>query len=941
MSSSKNKKVKAKATDAPPGRVLGWHAAAILAAFALSGVAGLIHEVAWTRLLRLVMGSTTFSIATVLAMFMGGLALGGYYGGRWVDRRRDPLRLFAVLEVAIGVYCLFLPWLVDAIEPIYRAAYRAEFGFVGLTVLRFVLCGLLLLPPATLMGATLPVLTRWWVKSAGEMGRRVGRLYAINTLGAAVGAAVTSFVLIPNLGLQITIFVGVACNWTAAAVGWWLHQRTGFIPESSPPSEVSDHSHDKSRAKEGPSYGALALRVLLLGYVVSGLAAMVFQIAWTRVLTLLIGSSVYAFGLILTAFIIGLGLGALAYGPFSDRVRAPLARLGIFQIAIGLSALCVVPVFAWLPYYLTGAIASAGGAFWQVQALEFGLVLAITLVPTLLMGAAFPLVTQTYARRAPGVGQSVGTVYTCNTIGAIVGSFLGGFVLIPLVGIQNTLYAAVTLSLGVGVVYTLIDPLRSAGRRLAWAGAATVIGVAAVFTIPAWEPERIGFAPFIKAASLDPGAEFSRQDFEERLRRHETLYYHEGISATVMVRRTEGGVLDLLTNGRVEAKSQGGELQQRMLAHIPMLLHPEPRSALVIGLASGITLDAASQHPVQALDCVELSAGVIEATRYFAEANNNILENPRVNVILSDGRNHVALTDRKYDVIISQPSDPATAGVATLFTQEFFEACYDRLNDRGLVCVWLKGSTVEPEVFRSIVGTFGHVFDDVGVWSVTREFSEYMLVGSRGRMEIDIATLDQRIRSSQLTEHLKPLQIHTMPQFLGYRLTGRDGAAAFAGDAPFHTDDLPRLEFTAPRSALVQQSADEITEALFAQGDRRFTEVAPPTDPQQAHLYQELQRISGNVVLARYMAHNARRERAAGRLNNGVELMRQAAALNPFDSGVQAAVDSLRRGLDRSVKDRDFQGAITIARRIVHILPQSQPDRDRLDALLRDHGPRQ
>ena len=334
----------------------------VLCAFFFSGAAGLIHEVAWTRLLRLVMGNTAFAITTVLCAFMGGLALGSFLGGRFIDRRKDPLRMFALLEGTIAVYCFVLPWFIQGAEPIYRWIYQnTHTSFYLFSLIRFVFAGAVLLIPATFMGATLPILSRFFVRSLDRVGYPVGVLYSINTFGAVLGGAAAGFFLVPTLGVTLTIRTACLFNALVAVTAYYLYRRLGDdVPEHAPVREEVREKAEKGEAipkKKGKPapviatpaaagriiYGPREGMFLLIGYGISGFAALVYEIAWTRALALLIGSSVYAFSMILTAFVLGIALGSMVYARFVDRVKDPMRALAVIQVAIGLSALPVVP----------------------------------------------------------------------------------------------------------------------------------------------------------------------------------------------------------------------------------------------------------------------------------------------------------------------------------------------------------------------------------------------------------------------------------------------------------------------------------------------------------------------------------------------------------------------------------------------------------------------
>ncbi|MBI1370453.1 MAG: tetratricopeptide repeat protein [Planctomycetes bacterium] len=911
-----------------------WTRRAVLAVFLLSGAAGLMHEVAWTRLLRLVMGNTTYSIATVLCVFMAGLAAGSYLGGRIIDRRRDPLRVFALIEGVVGIYCLMLPWLIHAVGPIYRAAYAVTYGSqTGLTIVRFLLCTAILIVPATMMGATLPVLTRWFVRSVDQTGRSAGRLYAFNTLGAVVGTALAGMWLIPAVGLWRTICVAAAVNLLICAAGLFMHARLGAVDEPPPADELEAGSASTTDAADRLSRRAVT--VLLIGYALSGLAAMLYEVAWTRVLTLMIGSSVYGFSLILMAFVLGLALGSMICARFVDRVRHPMRVLAAIQMAIGGTSLLVVPLLGTLPFFVTGMISELGRSFWVLQAAEWGLVLSVMLAPTLLMGAAFPLVTRTYAQWSNAVGRSVGAVYGSNTIGTIIGSFLGGFMLIPWLGIQYTIFAAVSLSVLIGCAYLLASSAAAARRRLMVSGLTAAGFLLAMTVIPRWDAAKMSFGPFVQAVWLDANAARSHAALQKIVSSEQTIFYHEGLTSTVAVNRDASGVLSLLTNGRVEAKSRGGEAQQRLLAHIPLLLHPDPRDVLEIGLASGVTLDAAARHDVRSLDCVELSESVIDATRLFEDVNRHVLDDPRLRLIITDGRNYLSLTDRKYDIIISQPSDPATAGVADLFTREFFQNCYDRLNDRGMMCVWLKASSVDKDVFRSVVQSFGRTFDDMTIWSATG-FTEFMLVGSRGPMRVDESLLAGRIADPRLAADMKILHIESVADLLGNLVTERDGAMRFAGEAPMHTDDNALLEFSAPRTEFTRKDPRDLVHALL---DARTTDMAFLTDDQAGEAkLAEIKARSRRYIEARILTHGVTLAFERNQLDRAMDMLRQAAALNPHDPWIMVAVARLRQATTKMVEAGRMREAIAFNAQIVKVLTDSAIDHFNLASLLRDAG---
>ncbi len=867
--------------------------AGALVAFFLSGAAGLIHEVTWARLFRHVMGNTTLAIATVLSVFMAGLALGSFIGGRIIDRRSDPLRVLAFLEGTIAVYCLLLPWLIDVSQPVYRLIYQnTHASFHVVSLVRFVFCAVLLLLPATFMGATLPVLSRFFARSSSTIGSSVGTLYAVNTFGAVLGASGAGFLLLPALGVSRTILVASLLNLAVCLVSYVLHRRAvaawgiGLPPEESRGRPRPEGTR-KREAPSGVVYGRVALVVLLIGYCLSGFAAISYEVVWTRVLSMIIGSSVYAFTMMLTAFILGLGIGSAIFSRLVDRVRDPMLVLAVIEVAIGVSALLVVPFLGELPVFVTAMISRFRDTFWQLQAAEFGVILLIMIVPTTLMGAAFPLVSRIFARGHETVGRSVGAVYGSNTIGAILGSFVGGFLLIPWLGTQQTIFVGVAANVLIGCAFLAVSASLVPARRALAAAVALVVAVVGVTSVPRWNPDEMTFGPYMLARRLSEREARSPHALRMLASDSKMLFHKEGLSATVTVKESPEGSLYLAINGKPDASTSSGDLPTEiLLAQVPLLLHPGARSACVIGLASGITLGSAATHPLETLDCVEISSEVLEATRFFDEYNGSVLDDPRVRVLLTDGRNHLEFGSDEYDVIISEPSNPWIAGISDLFTKEFFEACRARLTPEGIACVWLETYNIDQESFRSVVGTFRSVFGHVTIWEPT-DSNEFLLVGSAARLAVDHAALVRRMSRDAVAADVARIGIRTSADFLGHLVMGDEGTRRFSDGAPLHTDDGSRLEFLSPKLLTGNVGRPELLERInqLREFDRTLL-AGPADDAELAAVRDEVSRIvqtKRHVVRARMLWRG-------GDSQSAIEEMRSAAALNPASTELRSIV---------------------------------------------------
>ncbi len=769
--------------------------AGVVACFFLSGATGLVYEVLWIRMLGLVFGHTVFAVTTVLTAFMAGLGLGAWLFGRLVDRRARPLRLYGLLELGVGVFCLAVPLVLPWAETLYRALARAAgLSFLAFSLAQFVLVLALLLPPTTLMGATLPVLSRVFVTDAATAGRRVGALYALNTLGAVVGTALAGYVLLPALGMRATLGLAAAVN-VVVGLAIVLADRHlaaagGATPPPAPPAA----------AEAWPP----AARAVALGLAVSGAASMIYEVAWTRALSLVIGSSTYAFTAMLLAFLLGLALGSALFSRLGGGA-ASVATLGLLQLGVGAAALALVPVFARLPDVLVRALAvSLAPGF--VVLVQVALAVGALLAPTLLIGAAFPCAVQAAARGAGRVGGDVGRLYAANTLGAIAGTVVAGFVLLPWLGAQGAMKAAIALNLALGVA------LVAAGRRAAprWvAPAAAVAALALVIgllRVPAWDPAVMaaGAAVYPRQYQRFAGqGGVARAMADSRL-----LFYHDGLTATVSVHR-EGPTTFLRVNGKTDASNGLDMHMQLMLGHLPLLARPHARTALVIGLGSGVTAGAAAGHAgVERVDVVEIEPAVLTAAGFFARENRGALTDPRVRVIVGDARNVLLAVDGRWDVIVSEPSNPWIGGMATLFTAEFYALARSRLAPGGVMAQWVDGYTLSPADLKMVVKTFRTAFPATTVWNAHGQ-ADFILLGAVDARPLDLDEVAAAwAASAPLREDFARMGFVSPPAFLADFLLGEADAAGLALGADLNTDDRLPLEFSTPRSLYADTASD-------------------------------------------------------------------------------------------------------------------------------------
>ncbi len=751
----------------------------LLIAYALSGCAALIYEVVWTRLLTAQMGQSVGAVSTVLAAFMAGMGAGAIAAGslsaRWSPRQ--ALRLYSLLEGVIALSALTLPVALSLLPPVLAFAYADgdgrwfPFARVAATLL-------LLIVPTAAMGATFPVAARAFLTPAGEPSSRTGALYAANTAGACAGAALAGFLLLPAFGLRLTSFTAVALNLVAAAIALALVPRS----QNSVLSVSPQRRRAESRAiRPMPAIAACALAL-------TGLVALINEVAWTRVLAMTIGPTTYAFSAMLALFILGLAIGSAAAVPLSSRTSRPLTVLGVLLVAGGALALVTMRHAGAVPLRVATLVRGTGANFNAVLSEEIGL-LAVQLVPlAAVFGAAFPFALRAAARDAASTPRIAALLYATNTVASVLGSLVAGFLLVPLLGLQRTIeVAALLLAIGGFVLAWVSRPGRV---TIVSAAAALVLVCAIAGTAPRWDTALLAagaykYAPYVQGP-----------DLESALRAGELLYYRDGAAGTVSVRRV-AGALTLAIDGKVDASNGGDMLTQKMLAHLPLLLHPQARRVAIVGLGSGVTLGAALSHPLERVDTIEISREVVHASTFFEIENHRALADPRARLVVGDGRTHLLLSPSRYDVIVSEPSNPWMAGMATLFTREFFTAARRALVPDGLFCQWAHAYDISGADLRSIAATFISVFPDSTIWLVGQ--GDVLLIGSTSPILPRLASMATSFARPDVQRDLEQVAVRDPSAVLGMYAGGPAEIARYSEGAAVQTDDRLALEFSAAR----------------------------------------------------------------------------------------------------------------------------------------------
>ncbi|MFP6638784.1 MAG: fused MFS/spermidine synthase [Myxococcota bacterium] len=771
--------------------------------FLFSGATALVYQVTWLRELSLIFGASFYATSIVLASFMGGLALGGFSAGRLSGRLSRPLATYGALEIAIAVFAMLLPPLLGAVDEFYLGTAQSQGAVTpALNSMRFALSFGVLLLPTFFMGATLPVLIRFMVHAHGELGTRLSLLYGINTCGAAGGAILAGFVLLPNLGnsatQQVAVISNLAIGILAIGADFWVGR---------PATEASETAANERAASESPDLGPLPLQLAFFGTAITGMSALALEVLWTRAISVIIGSTTYSFTIMLAAFLTGIWIGSWLHASFPFRRINESVQFGVIMVAIGISSFVTsqliprVPLLVlWLNQFLyqdrsqiqTGT--SLLGAF------------AVMLIPCIFMGIAFPIASQARARLKLKFGESVGDTLALNTCGSIVGSLAAGFVLIPMLGIQGGMVLASALAAGFGGIVLTAAATAGSSRRSVALSAAVALALLLVavgpLIAPRWDLDRLATFRHDRIRSYFPGPQGQRLLPELKL-----INYAEGRSSTVAVMdsrwsREAGKKTDLrrviTVNGKVVASDGSGDMDtQLLLGHVPVLLHPNPKSALVIGFGAGVTLGAVAAHKdIEEITLIEIEPAVLDSGSLFAHVNDDVLQSdPRLEVIIQDGRNFLKTTNRKFDVITADPVHPWAAGSAYLYTTEYYAEATRHLNEGGVMCQWVPLSALSIENFKSIIGTFAQNFKYVSVWTTATDFA---LVGSNSPFQLSVDELSERLAEPDVHRQLNWIGLADSKAFLARLAVETTGVRIYSEGAFINTDDNLYLEFSSP-----------------------------------------------------------------------------------------------------------------------------------------------
>jgi predicted membrane-bound spermidine synthase len=779
----------------------------------VSGTCSLIYQVAWLREFRLVFGASTPASAAVLAIFMGGLGLGNAILGRRADHAANPLALYAKLECLIALATALSPWLIDLTRGLYVGlGGQMVLGVAGATAVRLLLSALVLALPTVLMGGTLPAAARA-VTTAGDRNRRcTAVLYGMNTLGAVLGAALSTFVLLQQLGTRHTLWLTCLANLLVAAGAWTLSRRPckanvepGDVEEGRGDAETRGRGESKvpvsarPRVPSSPCPVGTPAALVYLAAGIVGFAFFLMEMVWYRMLGPILGGTTFTFGLILTVALLGIGLGGAAYSLLFRRLRPTLCG---FAVSCGLEAAAIAAAFA-----LGDELALLAGRFHQAntggflgEVFNWSLIAMIVVFPAALVsGLQFPLLIGLLGQGEKDLGKQVGTAFAWNTVGAILGSLAGGFGILPLLSAPGT-WCAVVILLSLVALSALLAAWRREGKSFGLAAGlgAVVMALAmlnATGPTAVWRHSGIGAGRF----HMPRASGNELRDWVQSQRRA-VLWQAEGVEASVSIVNCGDG-LSFFVNGKGDGHAIIDADTQITSGILGALVHPQAQTAFIVGLGTGETAGWLAEVPgMKQVDVAEIEPAIDAMARCCSAVNFNVLQNPKVRLVYNDAREVLLTSPQRYDLIFSEPSNPYRSGIASLYTRQFYQTVEKRLNPRGIFIQWLQGYEIDRQTVRTALATLHSVFPQVEVWFAKK--GDVLLVCSAEPLQYDAARMRSRIVQEPFRSAFAfTWRATTLEAVLAHYVAGAGLAAAVAKrETELCTDDRNLIEYGFARS---------------------------------------------------------------------------------------------------------------------------------------------
>ncbi len=838
--------------------------------FFLSGLSALIYEVLWMKLLSRTFGVTSFATGTVLSVFMLGLAVGSFYFGRLCREGRSPLKLYILMELGIGVSALIIPNALHLVSGRYGSIYSGAIpSFMELSIYRFLGAFFILIIPTTLMGGTLPVLNELLYKKK-KVGANLSLLYSLNTFGAVLGAVLSAFFLIENLGIAFTGYFAVTIN--ALIV---------FIAALSP--AVRGHIASKGMSLFSFKESKLKVYVVLAATMVSGFAALGLEVVWTRIFSLIFNNTTYAFSTILATFLFGIAAGSLFLSAWIEKRKKTWILFGLFQVLAGVSALMLIPFFGqiFLLFKKLGGDNLVSG--WvTISSTKFIVCFVAMIIPTFMFGAAFPMgckvLESVLGKNADKVhtGSIVGIYSGFNTVGAVLGAFIVPFVLIPKLGSQETAIILFYMITGTGVIVAFFE------KKGSWSQKLLVFAVAAGFVVGCVQTKSMFDIMFHKAA------------YGEKFELIFSVEDHSGLTE-ILVDKIHGN-RKLVTNRHQQEGDSSPEsvYSQMKQGYLPFLLKPDVERVAVIGLGTGISLSPVPYFLPTRADCFEISNGIIEAARVFESENQNILNNPRLNIIREDGRNFLTGSDIKYDLIVADLFTPYRAAVGDMYSLENYRMSREKLVENGMFVQWLPIHQLSLTSVKIIAKTFITVFPHSSVW-VTRQ--SIALIGQKAPFSVDFEWMLQNMQKKRIAADLRAVGLNEPYEFLASFLMGERELKAFCAGARINTDDMPIIEYLTPKEFDISRS----DKTYFYILDKLVSAAKGSKIPFKQGSESMIDKDKLNAYIeARKMLYSAKIAKSKKRYSEALELYKKAWKIRPEESEAAKFLEEhfIKRGND-------------------------------------------
>lgn len=746
---------------------LSKHKPVYLLVIFFAGLTSLVYQILWIREFTLLFGVHIYSLSTVVATFMGGLAFGSYLFGKIADRYPNGSGLiFFLIQLLLGVFAMFFGVLLGWLSNLFVFTSQTfDLSIHAVNVIRPMFAAILLLLPTTLMGGVIPVASRLFVSNAGETGKKVSMIYFVSNAGAVAGSLLAGFVLVAVFGMQTTYRIAAVINFLIGVTGLFFYftskSRVVDTTSISVEGAITDRSIPVSERQ---------MKIALWVFGIEGFTTLAYQVLWTRLMiSFSFEKTIYFTTIIITSFILGLALGGLFFYYIESRIRNLFRFLGTIEVLAGLSSLALFILFNHMAPAIVASRAEISG-WWSIVFREYAFVMSLLLIPTFFTGMTFPLISKMYTRKLSHVGSRVGIAGMLDTAGSIAGSLLAAFVMLPVLGIYYSFVVVVAVNVVIGL-FVYHHSLRGSRSLVVKLGIPLTLAAMILFFPPA-AYERLQ-------------DQFHTND--------KTVFRIEGVAATVQVNKQPSGHMALAINGAKTAFTSDDDLRvHKMLAYLPHVLNPEAESAYVIGFGMGVTAATLAQLPAERIKVADLCPELLETAHFFRPFNNDIISNPKFTFVAEDGRSYLLRSREKFDLITSNAVHPRLN--ANLYTREFYALAAQRLNPGGIMAQWIPVNWLAADEFRALITAFTDVFDHSRLWFVTG--GHVILTGATHPSSLIYANIENVYRNSYHLHALSGVGVSS-PQAFGAKLfLSGDDLRNFADGPLSNTDDLPVVEFS-------------------------------------------------------------------------------------------------------------------------------------------------